>query len=215
MCKKLLVISLLVIAFSVLGFNFVNQVARADQKESCTQVQDNLDTQLMSKAHDKKVLIVYFSHSGNTRKIAEKVRTSTWAHIMELKTVNKYPKDYKAVVKQAREELAADARPKLVHRINNFDDYDIIILAYPNWCNTMPMPVFTFLQQYDFKGKTIAPLCTYGSGGFGNSLKDMAKLVPKAKITEGFGIRGADVEKSDADLRAWLKDISVLEDKNI
>lgn len=195
MSKKIFIISLLTLAFSILGLNLTDKA--------------NISA-FANKSNNKKVLIVYFSHSGNTRIASEKAKALTGADIVELKMVEKYSDDYATVLKKAREELESNARPKLATKIKNISDYDTIILAYPNWCGTVPMPIYTFLDQYDLKGKTIAPLCTHGSGGIGNSVKDITKHVPNAKVTEGLGIKGKDVKKSDADLRAWLKKISII-----
>ena len=79
----------------------------------------------------------------------------------------------------------------------------------------MPMALFTFLESYDFSGKTICPLITHGGSGFSNSLRDIAKLCPNAKLTEGLAINGDNVENCDNDLEKWLKKIWLKQEKKI
>ena len=89
------------------------------------------------------------------------------------------------------------------------DDYETVILAFPNWWTTMPMALFTFLESYNFSNKTIAPLITHGGSGFSNSLNDIKKLCSEATITEGLAINGDDVENSDQVLDSWLERINL------
>jgi len=78
--------------------------------------------------------------------------------------------------------LHLNARPELTNTVENMESYDVIYLGYPNWWGTMPMAVFTFLESYDFSGKTIIPFCTHEGSGIGNSERDIKKLCPKAKV---------------------------------
>ena len=85
------------------------------------------------------------------------------------------------------------------------DSYEVIYLGYPNWYGTMPMAVFTFLESYDFSGKTIVPYCTHEGSGMGSSERDIKKLCPKARVLPGLAIRGGSVDGADKDLSNWLK----------
>jgi len=85
------------------------------------------------------------------------------------------------------------------------DDYDLIYLGYPNWWGTFPMAVFTFLESYDFSGKTIVPFCTHEGSGIGNSERDIKKLCPNAKLLPGIAIRGGSVGVADNLVHSWLK----------
>ncbi len=124
-------------------------------------------------------------------------------------TVKEYPDDHMKKIEIAKKEFNENARPELSTHVDNMDDYDTIILAYPNWWTTMPMPLFTFLESYDLSGKTICPLITHGGSGFSNSLNDIAQLCPDSNITEGLAINGDDVQSSDTVLEQWINKIGI------
>jgi len=166
-----------------------------------------------------KSLIAYFSRKGNnylggvivdlkvgnTEVIAKKIQELTGSDMFEIKTVKVYPKDYTETTNVSKEELRRNARPELTEKVENMDSYDVIYLGYPNWWGTMPMAVFTFLEAYDFSGKTIIPYCTHEGSGMGSSESDITKLCSSAKILSGLAIRGSSVSKADKDLGNWLK----------
>ena len=170
-----------------------------------------------------KTLIAYFSHAGqnysrdgirylevgNTQVAAEKLHHMIDSDLFYIDTVKKYPEDHMEKIAAAKAEYEANARPELTARVEHMEQYDTVILAYPNWWTTMPMALFTFLESYDFTGKTICPLVTHGGSGFSNSLKDIARLCPGAVITEGLAINGDDVARCDRELTAWLKKIGL------
>ncbi len=110
----------------------------------------------------------------------------------------------------AKQEYNENARPELTERVENMEAYDTVIIAFPNWWTTMPMAVFTFLESYDFSGKTICPLITHGGSGFSNSLKDIQRLCPGARITKGLAINGDDAATCDKDVEKWLKQIGLM-----
>ena len=90
------------------------------------------------------------------------------------------------------------------------EDYDTVLLGYPNWCGTMPMAVWTFLNAYSFAGKTILPFCTNEGSGLGRSLTDLALLCPDARVGAGLSIRGGGVAGARPELERWLKDSGLL-----
>src|SRR5664280_1274150 len=113
----------------------------------------------------KKILVAYFSHSGNTREIANQIHKSVGGDFFEIQAVKPYPDDYDAVVKQATQELNSGHKPALKIKMENIKSYDLIFIGYPNWCSTVPAPVRAFLSEYDFSGKTIIPFCTHEGSG--------------------------------------------------
>ena len=157
----------------------------------------------------KKMLIAYFSHTGNTREIANQIHNSIGGDIVEIQGVKRYPDDYEEHKKQAKEELASGYKPELKTKIGNIGLYDLILIGYPIWWGTFPAPVRTFLSEYDFSGKTIAPFCTHLGSGLGQSLADISKLCPKSAILDGLAVWGKDVKTAQNEVAEWLRKIDI------
>lgn len=148
-----------------------------------------------------KVLVAYFTISGNTKKIAEKIAAQVGDSLYEIKTKTPYPNDYHAVVEQAKKELAASARPELDKPLPDISGEDVVIVGFPNWCSTLPMPVFTFLEGLDLNGKKVIPFLTHGGGGIGNADSDLKKICKGAEVAPC-----ADGNKfDDESLQEWLQ----------
>jgi len=171
-----------------------------------------------------KSLIAFFSRSGNnyvggrvmnlpvgnTEVAAGMIRKFTGGETFRIDTVKAYPADYNETTGVAQEEIRRNARPALSAHLDNMDDYDVVFLGYPNWWGTMPMAVFTFLEEYDFSGKTIAPFCTHEGSGMGRGESDIKKLCPGAKVGKGLPIRGGGVQKAENDITAWLRESGLI-----
>ena len=157
----------------------------------------------------KNILVAYFSHSGNTREIANQIHKSVGGDIFEIQSVKKYPDDYDAVVEQARQELDSGYKPALKTKIENIKSYDLVFIGYPVWWGTFPAPVKTFLSEYDFSGKTIAPFCTHEGSSLGRSATDISKLCPKSTLLNGAAIRGSVVKTAQSKVSEWLREIEI------
>lgn len=155
----------------------------------------------------KKVLVTYFTHSGNTKVVAEKINKILEGNLFEIKTVGNYPVKYNLVVNQAKQEFTDQVRPELMNQIENIDDYDIIVLGYPMWWYTCPMAIFTFLESYDFSGKIILPFCTHEGSALSSSVDDIKKSIPNAIVKEGLAIRGSKVSDSDQLIKTWIQKV--------
>lgn len=151
------------------------------------------------------ILTTFFSWSGNTETLARQIHAKVGGDLFELKTVDPYPSDYNACTKQAQTEQRAGARPVLTGTVEDMARYDVVLLGYPNWWSSMPMPVWTFLESYDFSDKIVFPFCTHGGGGFGHSLEDIAALIPTADLSEGFQINDAGIARAQNALDKWLR----------
>jgi flavodoxin len=160
-------------------------------------------------ASAKKILIAYFSHSGNTREMANQIHGRVGGDIMEIKALNPYPSAYKECTEYAKREQENNARPPLETEIQNLESYDVVFIGYPIWWGTIPMPLFTLFEKYDFSGKDIIPFCTHGSSGLGRSVGDIAKLNPNSTIQEGLAVRGSDVKSAQNEISAWLNRIGI------
>ena len=151
-----------------------------------------------------KVLIAYFSWGGNTRGIAQEIQSQTGADIFEISPVEPYSADYNTVLMEAQEDQHNQARPELTDHVENLDDYDTILLGYPNWWASIPMPIASFLEEYDFSGKRIIPFCSHGGGRFGQSLTAIAKLAPDANMGEGLSVHYSGGATLSEDIQKWL-----------
>jgi flavodoxin len=166
-----------------------------------------------------KTLIAYFSRAGenhvggrivslpvgNTEVAANMIQKLTGGTTFRIDAVNKYPAGYNETTEVAREELRQDARPELAGHVDDMGDYSVILLGYPNWWGTMPMAVSSFLEEYDFSGKTVMPFCTHEGSGMGRSCGDIKKLCPGARVSQGLAIRGGNVQRAEHDISEWLK----------
>ncbi len=155
------------------------------------------------------ILIAYFSHSGNTQVVANQIHACVGGDLFRIATVEPYPSDYNAAVEVGRKEQRSRYRPKLVESAVNMASYRVVFLGYPNWWATMPMAMFTFLEQHDLSGKRIAPFCTHGSGGLGRSVRDLREACPQSVVLDGLAVRGGIVSAAMKDVRTWLERIGV------
>lgn len=156
------------------------------------------------------VLIAYFSRTGNTETIANMIASTTKGDLHRIETFIPYPDDYEECKDAATEEKTSGARPGLSSHLENMDQYDVIFLGYPIWWSTMPMAMFTFLEEHDFSGKTIVPFCTHEGSGLGGSVGDIASLCPNATIAEGFAARGSRTDKAQSDVVEWIDRLDIL-----
>ncbi len=152
-----------------------------------------------------KTLIAYFSWGGNTRGIAQEIQRQTGADLFEIIPVDPYSRDYNTVLMEAQEDQHRQARPQLSEHIDDMDGYDTVMLGYPNWWASIPMPIASFLEEYDFTGKRIIPFCSHGGGRFGQSLTAIAKLAPEADIGKGLSVHYSGGSALVDDISAWLE----------
>lgn len=141
---------------------------------------------------------------GNTEVAAGMIRELTGADLFKIEQRQPYAKDYNECIAQAQDDQRQNARPELKNYPASLEEYDVIYLGYPNFWSTMPMAVFTFLEHFDFSGKTIKPFCTHEGSGMGSSVKDIQRLCPSAKVEKGLAIRGGRVQQAKKDIEQWI-----------
>ncbi len=181
---------------------------------------------------DKKILIAYFSVPenvttegidanagasivvrnnnvlGNMQYMAMTIQEAVGGELFRIETTEQYPLEHSALVDKAKLEQNKDVRPELATHIDNLNQYDTIFLGYPNWWGDMPQPLYTFLEEYDFSGKTIIPFNSHGGSGFSNTIKEIKKLQPDATVSnEGLSISRNDVSGSAQKIIDWAKGI--------
>ena len=166
-----------------------------------------------------KTLIAFFSRAdenyfggamryvkvGNTEIVANIMKDLIPADTFKIEMKDPYSPVYMTCIEEAKADLRAGVRPELVSMPESIDEYDTVVLAYPNYWGTMPMAVFTFLERFDFSGKTILPLCTNEGSGMGSSERDIKKTCPGAEVKRGLAITGSAAAGSKSSVERWFK----------
>ena len=206
------ILSLTTLLFFTACGNTAENKSQAGHEKSAVSATKTIDNKTPNK-----ILVVYFSRTGDNYEVGniEKGNTHIMADIIadtfEIKPVKPYPADYKECTEVAKEELAADARPAISAKVTNWQDYDTVFLGYPIWWSEFPMPVYTFLESYDWQGKTIIPFCTSAGDVLTGKEDNITKYAKGAKLREGLGIRGKraqdNPESVKADVTKWLKNL--------
>lgn len=148
-----------------------------------------------------KILVVYYSYSGITRRLAEDIALITGGSLREIKPQKPYSFSYNTAVKKAREEIERGYCPPLIQGTESVEDADIIFIGSPNWLKTFAPPILSFLKAVDLDGKTIIPFCTHGGGGFGRMIEDYKNECKNSIIKEGIALKG---DYSFDELQNWL-----------
>ena len=155
----------------------------------------------------EKVLVAYYSWSGNTRFAAEQIQKLTGGTLFEIKPIQAYPSNYRACTDQAKKECSQEFKPELAAKVEDFAKYDVVFIGTPNWWSTMAPPVRSFLTGYDFSGKTVIPFVTHGGGGMANCERDMRKACPKATFGKGGAFSGSSIRNAGEALRKWVREV--------
>lgn len=230
MKQKIIIIAFFVSILTILYVYYSKNSAIADRQLPIDKTEKEI---VQSKTGNLagmngKVLIVYFSWAdntvfnqnmdvlssasstipGNTAVMAQLINSQIGGELYPIKVKEAYPYDYDKCLDRAANEKIDRVRPELLNTINNFDDYDIIFLGFPNWCYTAPMAVFSFIEQYDFSNKTVIPFCSHGTGGVAGSVKDIiADLPSTTEVLPAIDINRDDMGNAETVISAWLDSI--------
>lgn len=200
------------------------------QTETITNNTDNEPSNVIESSENSKMLIAYFSvpeavtttgveavasasivvdegeKLGNTEYVARVLQDTTSGDLFRIETVDDYPLDHEPLIAQAANEQDQKFRPQLASQIENFEQYDTILLGFPNWWADMPMPVYSFLEAYDFSGKTIIPFVTHGGSGASNTINSISEIQPRASIREdALVLSRNNVGSSEDEIKRWAE----------
>lgn len=181
-----------------------DKTAKADAPQPEVKQSTNEGASQAMNNNGKKILVAYFSWSGNTKAVAEEIHKQVGGDIVEIVPATPYSETYSVTVAKAKAEQAANARPAISTKIADFDKYDVVFLGYPNWWGSFPMPVATFVETYKLDGKTVAPFFTHGGGGEQRCLSDLQKLTPNAKFTQDLVLSGSSAKNAQGQIKSWL-----------
>lgn len=203
-----------------------------DMREELTEEPETTEPEtLETDANAGNVLIAYFSVMetddvdtvagasrvavngevlGNNQYIAQILQRETGGDLFAIETVQEYPTTHDPLLEFAYNEKTDNARPELATQIENLDSYDVIFLGYPNWNADLPMPLYTFLEEYDFSGKTIIPFATHGGSGFSRTIQTISDLQPNATvISDGLSISRNSVSGAESDVVDWVNGLNL------
>ena len=176
----------------------------AAETETSADTNASEETAAPEEASEGGVLAAYFSWSGNTEQMAQMIAEETGADLFEIAPAAPYTDDYDEFLDIAQQEQAEDARPELAAQVENWDSYDTVFVGYPNWWSDAPMTVYTFLESYDWTGKTLIPFNTSASGGFGRSLSRIEESAAGAEILEGLDLTEGELSDAESRISEWL-----------
>lgn len=160
-----------------------------------------------SDGEGKKELVAYFSWSGNTENVANSIAAQTGTDIFKIVPAEPYTNDYDELLDIATKEKQDGARPEIADTIENFEQYDVVYVGFPNWWSDMPMILYTFFDSYDLSGKTIAPFCTSGGSGLSGTVNSIKELEPEAEVLDGLHIGDSASSDPDSAVEEWLESL--------
>ncbi len=155
---------------------------------------------------------------GNAAKLASWIQQEVGGDLHSIVVEEPYSSDYDACLDRAADEKAENARPALASHVDNMEDYDIVFLGFPNWWYTLPMPVLTFVEEYDWSGKTVVPFVTHGTGGLSGTIRDLTAALPEdVTILEPIGVYRPEVDDSRSAVQEWIAglDLDLPQDGNV
>lgn len=167
------------------------------------------ESETSTTGDSSSVLITYFSWSGNTEQVAQIIQQETGGDLFEIAPATPYTNDYNELLDIAQQEQSDNARPELAGQVENWEQYDTIFVGYPNWWSDAPMAVYTFLESYDWSGKTLVPFNTSASGGFGRSLSGLEESASGAAILEGISFTERILGDAQSEVTTWLDELGL------
>ena len=153
-----------------------------------------------------KSLIVYYSYSGITRRLAEDIALITDGELLELKPQEPYSFSYNTAVKEVRAQIEKGVCPALMPSDVHVGDFDTVFIGSPNWLKTFAPPVLSFLRVTDLSDKTIIPFCTHGGGGFGNMIEEYQRECGASRLMPGLAVKGT---YTFVEVQKWLESIGL------
>lgn len=175
-------------------------------------VPEDVDTNGVDAVSGASVVVKEGETFGNTQYVAEVIHETIGGDVFRIETVNDYPREHEALLDYASEEQSNSERPELTQQVDNFEQYEIILLGYPNWWYDMPMPIYSFLEAYDFSGKTVIPFVTHGGSRASSTIETISELADGATIyEEPLILSRNDVAGSETTVKEWAESFGISE----
>ncbi len=146
---------------------------------------------------------------GNTHYVADLIGRAAGADLFEIRTLRPYPGSHGELIRAAKAEADAGARPELAAHIGNLDDYEVVFVGFPNWWYDMPMPLYSFFDEYDLSGKTVIPFCTHGGSRFSGAVGTIRELEKGSTVLDGLAVACDRAADSEDEVLNWLEKIGM------
>ncbi|MDY4920686.1 MAG: flavodoxin [Phascolarctobacterium sp.] len=198
-------LSILSLAALTLGCGSSNNTTQAAPETNT----NGGEAQVMDTKNGKKILITYFSWSGNTKALAEELHKQLGGDLVPIVPENPYSETYSVCVARAKQEQLSNARPAIKTKIPKFEEYDYVLVGYPNWWGSLPMPVVTFLESYKWHGKKVAPFFTHGGGGEQRCDSDFRKYATGANVGPYLCLAGSSARSAQKEAVDWIKQLGL------
>ena len=161
------------------------------------------------QSRDSKVLVAYFTRTGNTRVIAHQIHRALRADLFEIEPAEPYPQEYEATVSQAVRERDGNYRPALKAEVADIRSYETVFLGLPIWGETAPPVIRSFLSQHDLSGKTLVPFITHGGYGQGRSMRVVREHAPRASVLNPFVMEADQERRTLTQVSRWLSGVNI------
>lgn len=191
-----------------------NETANGDKKVLVAyfSVPETDNPNNMTKEEDNSAIVVDGKVLGNTQYTAMLISEKTGGDIYRIEPKEEYPTNHEKLVDQAKEEQNRNSRPEIKNTIENFEDYDIIFIGYPNWWGDMPMILYTFLESYNFDGKKVIPFNTHGGSGLSGTVETITNKLSNANVEQNaFTLSRNNMEQAPQKVEAWLEQIDIID----
>lgn len=210
MKKWIAIILMLVMGLSLVacGRNKESQETSTSDEGKGSSTESTSDSNV--EATETKVLVAYFSATGNTKGVAKRIADGLNADFYEIVPEEPYTDadlNYNDNSSRSTVEMNdSDARPEISGSVENMDQYDIVFLGYPIWWGDALRIMSTFVERYDFSGKTVVPFCTSGGSGIGSSASNLEKLTSGATWLDGKRLNGSDSQDT---VMEWVNSLGL------
>lgn len=162
----------------------------------------------MTQDEENSTVVVNGEVLGNTQYVAQLIGEQTGGEVHRLEPVDTYPTNHDELLQRAMEEMQSDVRPEIKDPIESLDEYDVIFIGYPIWNSDLPPIINTFLEQYNFDGKTVVPFCTHGGSGLAGTTRTIANKLPNSNVIQnGFSLSRTNMESAPSEVTSWLQEI--------
>ena len=176
-------------------------------------IPEDVDISGVDAVASASIVVRNGEQQGNTEFVAKMIQETVGGDLFRIETVQDYPLDHDPLVDQAADEQDNGLRPELAEHIENLERYDTIILGFPNWWGDLPMPVYSFLEEYDFGAKTIIPFVTHGGSGFSDTWNTISELQPGAFVSDNsLSLSRNNVAESEDEIRQWAESLNLKSD---